>query len=178
MITPHKIWQAGTVTLLLLISCQLVMNGFFKPKLNLNNHSEPFGQASKSDRKVIMLLVDALREDFVEFDTNDNLYLDQEASYAYKGKKLTYFKELKEKQPDNVILQPLASESPTVTVVRIKGMLSGGLTTFFDTSEEFFSGEVQEDNILWQLKHKQYNRGAEPSKIAFYGDYIWDPLFG
>ena len=76
MITPHKIWQAGTITLLLLISCQLVMNGFFKPKLNLNNHSEPFEQASKSDRKVIMLLVDALREDFVEFDTNDNLYLD------------------------------------------------------------------------------------------------------
>ena len=43
-----------------------------------------------------MLLVDALREDFVEFDTNTSLHLDAEASYAYKGKKITYFKELKD----------------------------------------------------------------------------------
>ena len=75
-----------------MISCQLVMIGFFKPKLNLTNHTEPFEKESKSDRKVIMLLVDALREDFVEFDTNTHLYLDTEASYAYKGKKLSYFK--------------------------------------------------------------------------------------
>ena len=123
--------------------------GFFRPKLALAEHSEPFETGYDSDRKVIMLLVDALREDFVEFDTNASLYLDPEASYAYKGRKLSYFKELKEDQPDSTILFPLMSESPTVTVVRVKGMLSGGLTTFFDTSDEFLSGEVQEDNVLW-----------------------------
>ena len=56
---------------------------------------------------------------------------------------------MKEDEPENTILLPLMSESPTVTVVRIKGMLSGGLTTFFDTSDEFVSGEVHEDNVLW-----------------------------
>ena len=125
------------------------MMGFFKPKHNLTDHTQPFGEVGRNDRKVIMLLVDALREDLVEFDTNASLYLDPEASYAYKGQKLSYFKELKEDQPDNTILFPLMSESPTVTVVRVKGMLSGGLTTFFDTSDEFLSGEVQEDNVLW-----------------------------
>ena len=65
-----------------------------------------------------------------------------------------------------------------MTVVRVKGMLSGGLSTFFDTSDEFFGGEVQEDNVLYQLKHRKYQKGGDPPKIAFYGDYIWDPLFG
>ena len=86
----------GTTTLLLLITCQLVMMGFFKPKLNLTNHTDPYEKSGKGDRKVIMLLVDALREDFVEFDTKTKTYLDKESSYTYKGQKLTYFKELKE----------------------------------------------------------------------------------
>lgn len=62
---------------------------------------------------------------------------------------------------------------PTVTTVRVKGMLSGGLSTFFETSTEFGSSQVTEDNVLYQLKNK-----AASSQIAFYGDYIWDPLYG
>ena len=64
------------------------MIGFFRPKMVLLDHSEPFETGYDSDRKVIMLLVDALREDFVEFDTNENLHLDPEADFGYKGKKL------------------------------------------------------------------------------------------
>jgi phosphatidylinositol glycan class O len=52
-------------------------------------------------------------------------------------------------------------------------MLSGGLSTFFETSTEFGSSQVTEDNILYQLKQRRKN-----SKIAFHGDYIWDPLYG
>ena len=28
------------------------------------------------------------------------------------------------------------------------------------------------------MTHKKYKKGGDPPKIAFYGDYIWDPLFG
>ena len=42
------------------------------------------------------MLFDALREDFVEFDPETHTYLDPEASYAYKGKKVELFKRLKE----------------------------------------------------------------------------------
>jgi hypothetical protein len=41
---------------------------------------------------------------------------------------------------------------PTVTTVRIKGMLNGGITNFFETSEEFGQTECKEDNVLEQLK--------------------------
>ena len=173
----HKIWQTGTTALLLIIVCHLVMLGFFRPKLALIDHSEPFETDYDSDRKVVMLLVDALREDFVEFDTNTHTYLDSEADYAYKGKKLQLFKNMKENEPDNTLLFPLISEMPTVTNTRVKGLLSGSLTTFFDVSDEFLSGEASEDSVLWQLKHKKYKKGEEP-KIVFYGDYIWDGIWG
>ena len=151
--------------------------GFFRPKLALVEHSEPFETGYDSDRKVIMLLVDALREDFVEFDTNTHLHLDTEADHAYKGKKLTLFKEVKEREANNTILLPLMSEMPTVTNTRVKGLLSGTLTTFFDVSDEFTSGAAKEDNVLWQLKHKKYKKGKEPV-IVYYGDYIWDDIWG
>ncbi len=53
-------------------------------------------------------------------------------------------------------------------------MLSGGLSTFFETSAEFGSKEVSEDNVLYQLKQSR----GDNSTIAFFGDYIWGPMFG
>ena len=42
-------------------------------------------------------------------------------------------------EPQNTILLPLASEMPTVTSVRVKGMLTGALNSFFEISENFGS---------------------------------------
>ena len=109
MVTAHKIWQVGTTTLLLVISINLCMLGFFRPKLTLLEHTDPYETEYESDRKVIMVLFDALREDFVEFDSDTHLYLDAEADYAYHGKKLKYFKDLQEKEPHNTILLPFNS---------------------------------------------------------------------
>jgi len=54
--------------------------------------------------------------------------------------------------PENALLFPFKSELPTVTTVRIRGMLTGGLSTFFETSAEFGGKKVNEDNVLYQLK--------------------------
>lgn len=62
-----------------------------------------------------------------------------------------------------------------MTVVRIKTILNGGLSTFFETTDEFISTEVVEDNILYQVKNGK-NRSS--NKILFYGDHIWSPLYG
>ena len=40
-----------------------------KPKANLEDKTPPTQLGKTQKRKVILLLVDALREDFVEFDT-------------------------------------------------------------------------------------------------------------
>ena len=62
-----------------------MLMSFFKPKKNLTENTPPFEQAQSGNRKVIMMLFDALREDFVEFDSDTHTYIDNEASYAYKG---------------------------------------------------------------------------------------------
>jgi hypothetical protein len=99
-----------------------------------------------------LLLFDALREDFVETPPGYNRYLDLERPSAYKGRKLQLFRDSVVHQPENALLFPLRSEMPTVTTVRIKGMLNGGITNFFETSEEFGQTECKEDNVLEQLK--------------------------
>ena len=63
---------------------------------------------------------------------------------------------------------------PTVTVVRVKGFLSGVVTTLFEISENILTPAFAEDNILWQLHQKL----KEKVRIVFYGDKIWSPMFG
>ena len=149
----HKIWRAGTISLLLLLAIQTTMDGFFREKTMLTDKSPPRGSnPENSDRKVILLLADALREDFVEFPENVDTYLKHDDPMAYKGKKLNLFAQRKRSLPENTLLFPLQSEMPTVTSVRIKGMLTGGLSTLFEFTDEFTSSEVNEDNVLFQVR--------------------------
>lgn len=80
-----------------------------------------------------------------------------------------------EREPKNTVLFPMASELPTITTVRIKSVLSGTLSPFIDTGEQFADEEVTEDNVLYQLKNKKAV-GSEPN-IVFAGDHIWMPMF-
>ena len=63
-----KLWHACTSTILLLLTIQFTMQGFFRPKAILDNKTEPERYPRENERKVIMFLVDALREDYVELD--------------------------------------------------------------------------------------------------------------
>ena len=45
--------------------------GFFKQKAILHNKTPAFTKNYKNDNKVIILLIDALREDFVDFGTKN-----------------------------------------------------------------------------------------------------------
>jgi predicted AlkP superfamily pyrophosphatase or phosphodiesterase len=147
--SAHKLWKLLTTLLLILLTIQFTLRGFFAPKLNLDDKTvSNTNNIGESKRKVILILADALREDFVEFDTNAKTYLDPKRNGAYAGKKISIFKNAASLHPDNAILLPFRSEMPTVTTVRIKGMLSGGLSTFFETSSEFGATEVTEDNVL------------------------------
>ena len=94
-----------------------------------------------------MLLVDALREDFVEMDELKQTL--SPAKSVYKGRKIQLFHDLSVEQPGNTVLLPLASEMPTVTSVRVKGMLTGALNAYFEISENFGSSRVSEDNVLY-----------------------------
>lgn len=111
----------------------------------MNDKSEPLKSPeglTVPEKKVIMLLVDALREDFVHMDESRmngaKAYLNRQKS-VYQGRKIEFFNEMLFEEPQNTILLPLASEMPTVTSVRVKGMLTGALNSFFEISENFGS---------------------------------------
>jgi predicted AlkP superfamily pyrophosphatase or phosphodiesterase len=130
-------------------------------KKELNNKADPaeFKSIYKDGdkpKKLIMLLVDALREDFVDFERDDESefnkmklkhYLDYDES-VYKGKKMEILTNLLMDEPENTILLPMRSEIPTVTTARIKALMTGSLTSFFEITEPFAHEILPEDNIL------------------------------
>jgi predicted AlkP superfamily pyrophosphatase or phosphodiesterase len=164
--------------LLLLLTIQLTLQGFFRQKASLPNKSPPPQPTIHNDRKVIMMLFDALREDFVEWPEESKKHLrltpDKHQDF-FKGDKVTLFKDLYHEHPERTVLLPMESAMPTVTAVRIKSILNGGLSTFFETTNEFMTTAVIEDNILYQAKNRV---GGERNKVVFIGDDIWSPMYG
>jgi phosphatidylinositol glycan class O len=74
-------------------------------------------------------------------------------------------------EPENAILMPMESEMPTVTTVRIKAIMTGALSTFFETKEDFAHDQIPEDSVLHQAK-------LAGKKVRFSGDHIWLDMFG
>ena len=90
-------------------------------------------------------MIDALREDFVEMP-NDERYLEIKES-VYKGARIRLFNDKMIEEPQNTIFLPLESEMPTVTMMRVKGMMTGGLSAYMEISENFGSDLVKEDSV-------------------------------
>lgn len=145
--------------------------GFLRTRHKITQNVDLSPEHYEPGRKVIFFLFDALREDFIEWPEGKppNLSAD-----AFSGKKLTLFKRLVEEQPLNAFLQPLSSEMPTMTVVRIKTYLSGVLGSVIDFTEALVQGAFTEDNILVTL-HKKFK---EKTSAVFYGEDIWVKNFG
>lgn len=123
--------------------------GFFKQKELLENKT-PNPNHERGDQKVVMVLVDALREDFIEWpkDHGLDLLIDPNEELAYKGTKFQVFKNLIDKYPESTVLRPAKSAMPTITVVRVKNFITGGISSLFETTSEFVQSEVYEDTIF------------------------------
>jgi hypothetical protein len=65
---PSLRYLLGTCTILLYLSVHYFLSGAFLTKLVLTTKNIEEPRTNESGRQVIMLLVDALREDFVEMD--------------------------------------------------------------------------------------------------------------
>lgn len=110
-----------------------------------------------------MLLVDALREDFVEFNipkqsggqkyqkVKASAKLDNQKDH-FAGQKMTILEELAFNEPTNSILLPMATDMPTVTTVKVKSIMTGTMSSFFETKEDFASDVMPEDNVIYQAK--------------------------
>ena len=81
----HRVWKNGTITLILILTLHLSLSSFFKPKASLLNAAELTPEYEAPGKKVIYMLFDALREDFVEWPNGEQPYLDTSENYAYRG---------------------------------------------------------------------------------------------
>lgn len=131
--------------------------------LHKSNGTIPSSIPIKFDQ-VIFIIIDALRYDFIKPNhglTNSN-YIDQ----------MPFVKELLEKNFTQSTLLKLIADPPTTTLQRLKALTTGTLPTFIDLSYNFIGYEIEEDNILNQLKNNHYQRN-----ISLLGDDTWLALY-
>lgn len=115
--------------------------------------------------KMVVLVVDALRFDFVvpvdrRCEKHNENYHNH---FPVMG-------ELMESHPYNSVLLKFMADPPTTTLQRLKGLTTGLLPTFIDAGSNFNGDAIDEDN--WVLQLHRLNKS-----VAFMGDDTWSALF-
>lgn len=94
--------------------------------------------------KVILLVIDALRYDFATFDPE----LEKVSPFQNK---LPVIRDLL-KTKHQARLYKFIADPPTTTMQRLKALTTGGLPTFIDAGSNFATPEINEDNIIDQVR--------------------------
>lgn len=157
------------IVLIFLAITQFIGVGFFKEGFllsrtvlpNISNCSQQIDCMTPRFEKAILLVIDALRFDFVIPIPGSNEYYHNNFPILY---------DLASSSKNNAILLKFIADPPTTTLQRLKGLTTGSLPTFIDAGSNFDGDAIDEDNWLLQL-HK-INK-----TIAFMGDDTWKALF-
>ncbi|KAM9964804.1 hypothetical protein ACTFIW_004590 [Dictyostelium discoideum] len=159
-------WVSFVLVITQLLGIFMFSQGFFPRKTTLEGYNsfanyEPSCTADNGDikveaqfGKVVFMLVDAFKSNFLFGEENSQVMsftqslLDSGRAHGYIAR----------------------ADAPTVTLPRIKALLSGGIPSFVDFVNNFNSQTLKEDNILYQMK--QSNKS-----MLFFGDDTWLKLF-
>ena len=189
------------------LSIYLFTTGFFLTRYELKHMNMcdtlPISNKSKNDnapfdggcwakprfKRLVIVLIDALRDDFARFDeafqttvsagaSADHRLKDTEKKLPKETQKrkfytnhLTVMRNTIIKNPKRSRLYRFVADPPTVTMQRLKGLTTGGLPTFIDFKDNFgSSSSIDEDNLILQLKNRK-------KKVVFMGDDTWLDLF-
>ncbi|KAJ6657110.1 hypothetical protein lerEdw1_002856 [Lerista edwardsae] len=105
-------------------------------------------------KKVVIVLIDALRDDFV-FGSKGKQFMPHTTQLIERGTSHSFRAEAK---------------PPTVTMPRIKALTTGSIPGFIDVVMNLNAPALLEDNLIWQAK-------MAGKRIIFYGDDTWVRLF-
>ncbi|XP_053332259.1 GPI ethanolamine phosphate transferase 3 isoform X1 [Clarias gariepinus] len=155
----------------------LFVGGFLLVRLEVNRTSTcedvlpPSSNATSPDfcrerphvRRVVILIVDALRAEFARYDPENT-------SPRPFENKLPVLGEMVSSRASHARLYTFRADPPTTTMQRIKGFTTGSLPTFIDVGNNFASSAVLEDNLIHQL-------GQAGKRVVFMGDDTWASLF-
>jgi len=132
-------------------------------------HPDSCNAVPRQFAKAIVIIVDALKYEFVVY--NDSLPLDRAKPYQNR---LPVLRRLTRGGGGGGggggRLYEFLADPPTTTMQRLKGLTTGSLPTFIDVSSNFASYEINEDNIIDQLK-------SAGKRVVFAGDDTWMGLF-
>jgi predicted AlkP superfamily pyrophosphatase or phosphodiesterase len=112
-------------------------------------------------RKAVVVVVDALRYDFVR---------EQPGSVQPFHNQMPLLAALARHDPSRARLFAFRADPPTVTMQRLKGLTAGSFPTFIDAGENFATSAIREDN--WMSQASRAGR-----RLAFAGDDTWLALF-
>lgn len=117
-------------------------------------------EPSQQYDRMFFIVIDALRADFV-YDISLG---------EWKGKenRMPFIQRLL----DESKIIPLIgkAQAPTVTLPRVKALLSGSVPSFWDFVDNFHSPALKEDSLMHQFQSNNW-------KSCFYGDDTWLRLF-
>lgn len=134
----------------------LFVGGFMLVRLEVNRSSScsdilppgdeagRFCRGEPRFRRAVLLIIDALKINFAQFDPTNNMPLPFE-------NKLPVLQEVTASQPTQSRLFAFRADPPTTTMQRIKGFTTGSLPTFIDVGNNFASSAILEDNLVHQL---------------------------
>ncbi|TRM58967.1 hypothetical protein BD626DRAFT_509328 [Schizophyllum amplum] len=142
----------------------LFTNGFLLTRLALSNKTTcDTCTLPATHKRLVVLVVDALRFDFVSPDP-------PEPHSPFHHNVLTLPRELTATKPRHSFLFNSYADPPTTTLQRIKGITTGSLPTFVDLGNNFGASSIDEDSLIHQLV-------AAGRKGAFMGDDTWMSVF-
>lgn len=176
-----QLWRQHWRTVLILfafLGAALFAKGFLQvrklieDKSSLTPKVEPIffpsinGWLPNRHKKFLLLVVDALRIDFVLPSKRT-----ADKSIAWYDK-LTILSELAKNEPSRAKLFHFIADPPTATTQRLSGIAAGTLPAFVEVASNFAESSLGSDNFVYQiLQSPHYPR------FDMYGDDTWLHLF-
>lgn len=124
------------------------------PPASSNSTSPDFCPEHPRMRRVIILIIDALKAEFAHYDPGNV------SPRAFENK-LPVLGEMVSSRASHARLYTFRADPPTTTMQRIKGFTTGSLPTFIDVGNNFASSAVLEDNLIHQLGQAGESGGGE-----------------
>ena len=145
-----------------LIGLYLFKDGYLLSRIELPNISNTDFKREPKFNRLVIVLIDALRYDFIS---------PTESSNSFENK-VTIIKEKLSNEPEHSLLFRGMSDPPTTTLQRLIALMTGSLPTLVDAGSNFASAALTEDNLLLKVQ------AVNPSqKMIAYGDDTWERLF-
>lgn len=125
------------------------------------NSSCSNGQVKPLFDKLVFIVIDAFRSDFVQSTARDEVY----KQHAFR---MPFVERLLAKRSGLSAIS--RAQTPTVTLPKLKTILSGSTSNFIDILFNLNAAEFGTDNLIKQALNKQ-------KRIIFYGDDTWLQMF-